>query len=96
MQLHEQGKTDQAKADLARLAKIKAEREAAQARRKAEAEGEHDSSVVYCCQPKPCYSQSCGDRSEEAGTDGKEQTRIVHDTLPKKHCIFPHVSLASR
>ncbi|KAF4588794.1 hypothetical protein EYR40_010349 [Pleurotus pulmonarius] len=34
--LHVQGKTDQAKSDLARLAKIKAEREAAQARRKAE------------------------------------------------------------
>lgn len=39
LQLHEQGKTDQAKADLARLSKIRAEREAAQARRKAEAEG---------------------------------------------------------
>ncbi|KAI0632914.1 casein kinase substrate phosphoprotein PP28-domain-containing protein [Trametes polyzona] len=37
--LHAQGKTDQAKADLARLAKIRAEREAAQAKRKAEAEG---------------------------------------------------------
>ena len=34
-----QGKTDQAKADLGRLAKIRAEREAAQAKRKAEAEG---------------------------------------------------------
>ncbi|KDQ55928.1 hypothetical protein JAAARDRAFT_36704 [Jaapia argillacea MUCL 33604] len=34
--LHEQGKTDQAKADLARLSKIRAEREAAAARRKAE------------------------------------------------------------
>ena len=39
-QLHAQGKTDQAKADLARLAKIRAEREAAQAKRKAEAEGQ--------------------------------------------------------
>ncbi|TFY70778.1 hypothetical protein EVG20_g2233 [Dentipellis fragilis] len=36
--LHVQGKTDQAKTDLARLAKIRAEREAAQAKRKAEAE----------------------------------------------------------
>jgi len=36
--LHEQGKTEQAKTDLARLAKIRAEREAAQAKRKAEAE----------------------------------------------------------
>ncbi|EIN05308.1 hypothetical protein PUNSTDRAFT_55169 [Punctularia strigosozonata HHB-11173 SS5] len=36
--LHEQGKTDQAKADLARLAKIRADREQAAAKRKAEAE----------------------------------------------------------
>ena len=39
LQLHAQGKTDQAKTDLARLAKIRADREAAQAKRKAEAEG---------------------------------------------------------
>jgi hypothetical protein len=39
LQLHAQGKTDQAKSDLARLAKIRAEREEAQAKRKAEAEG---------------------------------------------------------
>ncbi|PVF96391.1 hypothetical protein CPB86DRAFT_709134 [Serendipita vermifera] len=38
--LHQAGKTDQAKADLARLAKIRAEREAAQVARKAEEEGE--------------------------------------------------------
>ncbi|KAH9921128.1 casein kinase substrate phosphoprotein PP28-domain-containing protein [Fomitopsis serialis] len=36
--LHEQGKTEEAKSDLARLAKIRAEREAAQAKRKAETE----------------------------------------------------------
>ncbi|KAF8990127.1 hypothetical protein BDZ89DRAFT_1173688 [Hymenopellis radicata] len=36
--MHVAGKTDQAKADLGRLAKIRAEREAAQAKRKAEAE----------------------------------------------------------
>ncbi|KAI0298464.1 casein kinase substrate phosphoprotein PP28-domain-containing protein [Multifurca ochricompacta] len=36
--LHVQGKTDQAKADLSRLAKIRAEREAAASKRKAEAE----------------------------------------------------------
>ncbi|KAJ7730691.1 casein kinase substrate phosphoprotein PP28-domain-containing protein [Mycena maculata] len=36
--LHVAGKTDQAKADLGRLAKIRADREAAQAKRKAEAE----------------------------------------------------------
>jgi hypothetical protein len=39
LQLHVQGKTDQAKADLARLAKIRKEREEAQAKRKAETEG---------------------------------------------------------
>ncbi|KAF8259724.1 casein kinase substrate phosphoprotein PP28-domain-containing protein [Lactarius quietus] len=39
-QLHLEGKTDQAKADLSRLAKIRAEREAAAAKRKAEAEGQ--------------------------------------------------------
>ncbi|KII90130.1 hypothetical protein PLICRDRAFT_40331 [Plicaturopsis crispa FD-325 SS-3] len=36
--LHLAGKTDEAKSDLSRLAKIRAEREAAQAKRKAEAE----------------------------------------------------------
>lgn len=36
--LHEQGKTDEAKADMARLKKIRAEREAAAAARKAEAD----------------------------------------------------------
>lgn len=40
LQLHAAGKTDEAKADLARLAKIRADREAAQAKRKAEAEGQ--------------------------------------------------------
>ena len=50
-QLHEQGKTDQAKADLARLTKIRAEREAAQAKRKAEAE---------------CTPVSCGPRTAAA------------------------------
>ena len=40
-QLHVQGKTDQAKTDLARLAKIRKEREEAQAKRKAEADGEY-------------------------------------------------------
>jgi len=39
MQLHVQGKTEQAQKDLSRLAKIRAEREAAQAKRKAEADG---------------------------------------------------------
>lgn len=38
MKLHVQGKTEQAQKDLARLAKIRAEREAAQAKRKAEAD----------------------------------------------------------
>lgn len=35
-----QGKTEEAKSDLSRLAKIRAEREAAQAKRKAENDGE--------------------------------------------------------
>lgn len=39
IQLHRAGKTDEAKSDLARLKRIKEEREAAQAKRKAEAEG---------------------------------------------------------
>jgi hypothetical protein len=39
-QLHVQGKTQEAKSDLARLAKIRADREEAQAKRKAEAEGQ--------------------------------------------------------
>lgn len=39
IQLHVQGKTQEAKADLSRLAKIRAERDAAQAKRKAEADG---------------------------------------------------------
>lgn len=39
LQLHLQGKTDKAKADLQRLAKIRAEREAAAAKRQAESEG---------------------------------------------------------
>ena len=43
--LHAQGKTQEAKADLARLAKIREEREAAQARRKAETEGKHSAYV---------------------------------------------------
>ena len=37
--LHTQGKTEEAKTDLQRLAKIRAERETAQAKRKAEIEG---------------------------------------------------------
>jgi len=36
--LHQAGKTDEAKSDLARLAKIRADREAASAKRKAEAD----------------------------------------------------------
>lgn len=48
IQLHRAGKTEEAKSDLARLNKIKAEREAAQAKRKAEAEGPyHHSSTAY-------------------------------------------------
>lgn len=63
IQLHEQGKTDQAKADLARLTKIRAEREAAAAKRKAETEGEF-LALLLCTgiyrpfQPKPRKSMS--------------------------------------
>jgi hypothetical protein len=39
VQLHAQGQTEQAQKDLARLAKIRADREAALAKRKAEADG---------------------------------------------------------
>jgi hypothetical protein len=46
--LHLQGKTDQAKADLGRLAKIRAEREEAQAKRKAEAEGMYSYILSLC------------------------------------------------
>lgn len=45
--LHAAGKTQEAKADLARLAKIRAEREAAQARRKAETEGKRSASCRH-------------------------------------------------
>lgn len=43
--MHQAGKTDEAKADLARLAKIRREREEAAAKRKAEAEG---ASAQFC------------------------------------------------
>ena len=46
--LHVAGKTDQAKADLSRLAKIRADREAAAEKRKAEAEGYFD---MLSCMP---------------------------------------------
>ena len=48
VQLHRAGKTDEAKSDLARLRKIKEEREAAQAKRKAEAEGRCLRSPIPC------------------------------------------------
>lgn len=44
-----QGKTDEAKADLKRLAKVRAEREAAQAKRDAEAAGKQSS---LCFEPR--------------------------------------------
>lgn len=49
--MHLAGKTDEAKSDLSRLAKIRKEREVAQAKRKAEAEG---ASVVSLFPPHPC------------------------------------------
>ncbi len=39
LQMHQAGKTEEAKSDLARLAKIRKEREEAQVKRKAELEG---------------------------------------------------------
>ena len=50
-QLHLEGKTDQAKSDLSRLAKIRAEREAAAAKRKAEAEGQTSPKDLNLCIP---------------------------------------------
>lgn len=69
-QLHAQGKTEQAKTDMARLAKIRAEREAAAAQRKAEAEGELrlvSSMTIFLTifQPKPPKSKRT--RREESG-----------------------------
>ena len=56
VQLHVQGKTDEAKADLNRLAKIRAEREAAQAKRKAEAEGkQYAPSAISASGPDSVY-----------------------------------------
>ena len=48
IQLQAQGKTEQAQKDMARLAKIRAEREAAQAKRKAEADGMFDNCRTSC------------------------------------------------
>lgn len=63
-----QGKTDEAKADLSRLAKVRAEREAAQAKRIAEANGKHVllyDSVLNLTRTDSTCSQSCGSRGKE-------------------------------
>ena len=69
VQLHVQGKTEQAQKDLARLAKIKAEREAALAKRKAEADGVLLPRCFNLFRPRLTIStsQSSGDRSQESG-----------------------------
>lgn len=94
LQLHVQGKTDEAKTDLARLAKIRREREAAQAKRKAEAEGQHSVITTY---PSPyltlladcSYSmsrESKGSRNQEDAADkalnvGTIPSRLWDDPL---------------
>lgn len=81
-QLHAQGKTDQAKSDLARLAKIRAEREAAQAKRKAEAEGTFIDTSVACFSMLICVSsKGCRDRGQAKGraaSKGKAFINPVH------------------
>lgn len=66
MKLHAQGKTEQAQKDLARLAEIKARREAAQAKRKAEADGALLLHISHPCL-NVSISQSSGNRSKEDG-----------------------------
>ncbi|EIM84459.1 uncharacterized protein STEHIDRAFT_100512 [Stereum hirsutum FP-91666 SS1] len=75
--LHVQGKTDEAKTDLARLAKIRQEREAAQAKRKAEAEGQYSVITTYPS-PYPTLLADCsysmsreskGSRNQEDAAD---------------------------
>ena len=68
--MHAAGKTDQAKADLARLAKIRKEREEAQAKRKAEQEGGWPLTEYACMMTIAnlvcwSHSESCGVASKE-------------------------------
>ncbi|OBZ74557.1 hypothetical protein A0H81_05428 [Grifola frondosa] len=73
-QLHEQGKTEQAKADLSRLTKIRAEREAAQAKRKAEAEGLSQRLIIIPNAPHvwhPAKAAELETKKKEAAAKGK-------------------------
>lgn len=69
--LHVQGKTDQAKTDLARLARIRAEREEAQAKRKAETEG----SSAYCCIVHPQVNTAHNHKAKTAEIEAKKKAQ---------------------
>ncbi|KAF7794580.1 hypothetical protein EIP86_005715 [Pleurotus ostreatoroseus] len=71
--MHEQGKTEQAKSDLARLAKIRAEREAAAAKRKAENEGKFLSCafIPRHLPPSPAKNAEIEAKRKEALSKGK-------------------------
>jgi len=63
--LQQEGKTDQAKADLARLAQIRKQREEAAAARKAADEGEQMREYPVCWLPDTVVrSQSCRSRRQ--------------------------------
>ena len=91
-QLHAQGKTDQAKSDLARLAKIRAEREAAQAKRKAEAEGTFIDTSIACFPMlilRTVSSKGCRDRGQAKGRaagKGKAFINPVHQCSGCGYC----------
>ena len=91
-QLHLQGKTLEAKSDLSRLTKIRAERDAAQAKRKAEAEGN-----VHC---SPSFrnklnsypvvsSQDSRDRSE-AEVSAECQTCITAASIFRHQFMYQY------
>ena len=91
VQLHLAGKTDEAKSDLARLQKIKAEREAALAKRMAEAEGLYlpclniDSALIASC------SQSSRGRGEAEGSQ-EWQTCLIFRGINRMYAVLspPH------
>lgn len=72
MKLHLAGKTDQAKADLARLAAIRKEREEANAKRKAEAEGERSEAAA-----SGENDRFCSEGSRARGQEGRQQAEAV-------------------
>jgi Casein kinase substrate phosphoprotein PP28 len=69
---HLAGKTDQAKADLARLAQIRKEREEAQAKRKAEAEGLFIL-LVTLYQLKRLYLAKAAELQAKASSQGRRR-----------------------